>query len=154
MSHDTDYVYGYNSKKEETALPWVRHWVCKYKCNSEKYLGRFFVWIFVSPWTVAHQAPLSMGILQARILEWIAMPSSMRSSQPRDQTQVSCIAGGFFTIRVTREPYEYWSGQPIPSPRELPNPRIELRSSALRVDPLPAEPHAKPREDNSDIKIG
>ena len=30
----------------------------------------------VSPWTVAQQAPLSMGILQARILEWVAMPSS------------------------------------------------------------------------------
>ena len=38
------------------------------------------------------------GILQARILEWVAMPSSWASSQPRDQTQVSCIAGGFFTI--------------------------------------------------------
>ena len=33
------------------------------------------VWIFVTPWTVAHQAPLSMGILQARILEWVAIPS-------------------------------------------------------------------------------
>ena len=40
---------------------------------------------------------LSMGILQARILEWVAMPSSRGSSQPRDQTQLSCIAGGFFT---------------------------------------------------------
>ena len=37
------------------------------------------------PWTVAHQTPLSMGILQARILEWVAMPSSRGSSQPRDQ---------------------------------------------------------------------
>ena len=42
------------------------------------------------------QAPLSVGILQARILEWVAMPSSRGSSQPRDQAQVSCIAGGFF----------------------------------------------------------
>ena len=38
------------------------------------------------------------GILQARILEWVAMPSSRGSSQPRDRTQVSCIVGGFFTI--------------------------------------------------------
>ena len=38
------------------------------------------------------------GILQARILEWVAMLSSRGSSQPRDQTQVSCIAGRFFTI--------------------------------------------------------
>ena len=37
------------------------------------------------------------GILQARILEWIAFPFSRGSSQPRDQTQVSHIAGGFFT---------------------------------------------------------
>ena len=44
---------------------------------------------FVTPWTVARQAPLSMGILQARILEWIAMPPSGGSFQPRDWTQVS-----------------------------------------------------------------
>jgi len=37
------------------------------------------------------------GILQARILEWVAFPFSRGSSQPRDQTQVSLIAGGFFT---------------------------------------------------------
>ena len=36
------------------------------------------------------------GILQARILEWIAVAFSRGSLQPRDQTQVSCIAGGFF----------------------------------------------------------
>ena len=48
-------------------------------------------------------ALLSMGILQARILERVAMPSSWGSSQPRDRTQVSCIAGGFFTIWDTRE---------------------------------------------------
>ena len=37
------------------------------------------------------------GILQARILEWVAIPCSRESSQPRHRTQVSCIAGGFFT---------------------------------------------------------
>ena len=36
------------------------------------------------------------GILQARILEWVAISSSRGSSQPRDQTWVSCIAGRFF----------------------------------------------------------
>ena len=40
----------------------------------------------------------AMVILQAGILEWVAMPSSRGSSQPRDRTQVSHIAGGFFTI--------------------------------------------------------
>ena len=62
------------------------------------------VQLFETPWTVAHQAPLSMGILQARILEWVAMPSSRGSSHPRDWTQVSHIAGGFFTIWATRKP--------------------------------------------------
>ena len=38
------------------------------------------------------------GILQARILEWVAIPTSKESSQQRDQTHVSCIAGRFFTI--------------------------------------------------------
>ena len=37
------------------------------------------------------------GVLQARILDWVAIPFSRGSSQPRDQTQVSHIAGGFFT---------------------------------------------------------
>jgi len=37
------------------------------------------------------------GILQARILEWVAFSFSRGSSQPSDQTQVSYIAGGFFT---------------------------------------------------------
>ena len=44
-----------------------------------------------------------MGILQAWILEWVAMPSSRGSSEPRDRTQVSCIAGRFFTIWATKE---------------------------------------------------
>ena len=43
------------------------------------------------------------GILQARILEWAAFPFSRGSSQPRDQTQVSCIAGRFSTSWATRE---------------------------------------------------
>ena len=51
----------------------------------------------------ACQAPPSMGILQERILKWVAMPSSRGSSQPKNQTQVSHIAGRFFTIWATRE---------------------------------------------------
>ena len=50
------------------------------------------------------------GILQTRILEWIAFPFSRGSSQPMDQTQVSHIAGRFFTSWATREAQEYWSG--------------------------------------------
>ena len=142
----------------------------------------YVVWLFVTPWTVAHQAPLSSvswnllkftsiesvmlsnhlilcssysssylfllpsifqsirvfsnelalhirwskywnfsfpcdpmdftvhGIFQARILEWVTFPFSRGSSQPRNQTQVSHIAGRFFTIWATGEAQEYWSG--------------------------------------------
>ena len=44
------------------------------------------VQLCVTPWTVARQAPLSMGILQGRVLQWVAMPSSRGSSQPRSPT--------------------------------------------------------------------
>ena len=47
------------------------------------------------------------GVLQVRIQEWAAMPSSRGSSWPRDQTQVSCSAGGFFTIWATREAHHH-----------------------------------------------
>ena len=43
------------------------------------------------------------GILQARVLEWVAISFSRRSSQPRDQTRVSRIAGRHFTIWATME---------------------------------------------------
>ena len=65
------------------------------------------------------QAPLSMGLLQARILEWVAMSSSRGSSQLRDWIQACHIAGGFFTIWASREAQEYESGYPIPSLGDL-----------------------------------
>ena len=71
------------------------------------------------------------GILQARILEWVAIPFSRGSSQPRDWILVSCAAGRFFTVWATREPQEYWSGLPFPSPGNLPNPGIRPRSPTL-----------------------
>ena len=60
---------------------WLRKW--KWKLLS-------CVWLFETSWTV-HE------ILQARIVEWVAFPVSRGSSQPRDQTQISRTAGGFFT---------------------------------------------------------
>ena len=47
--------------------------------------------------------PMDCIVLQARILEWVAFPFFRGSSQSRDRTQVSGIAGGFFTSWVTRE---------------------------------------------------
>ena len=71
-------------------------------------LNRFSpVPFFETLWTVVHQAPLPMGIAQARILEWVAMSSTRGSSRPRDQTHVSwgsCIAGGFFTPEPLGKP--------------------------------------------------
>ena len=66
---------------------WVEgmRWKWKWKSLSP-------VRLFATPWT--NTVP---GILQARILEWAAFPFSSGSSQPRNRTRVSCIAGGFFT---------------------------------------------------------
>ena len=50
------------------------------------------------------------GILQARILEWVAFPFSRGSSQPRDQTQVSHIAGQILQQLSHQEAEENWSG--------------------------------------------
>ena len=70
-------------------------------------LSRFIcVRLCVTLWTIASQAPLSMGIFQARILEWVAMPSS-RGSSPIQGLNLSllspALAGGFFTASATWE---------------------------------------------------
>ena len=51
----------------------------------------------------------SVSILQGRILEWVTIPFSRGSSQPRDQTHVSCIAGRLFTVWATREALRSWA---------------------------------------------
>ena len=51
-----------------------------------------------TPWTIAPQAPLSMGFSSPEYWRGFSMPSSRGPHQPRDPTQVSRIAGGFFTI--------------------------------------------------------
>ena len=93
------------------------------------------VWLFAA--SVDHSPPGTSvhGILQARILEWVTIPFSRGSSQPRDQTHVSHIAGKFFTIWDTREAHEYWSGKPVLSSGNLPDPGFP----ALQTDVLPAE---------------
>ena len=59
--------------------------------------------LFVTPVDCSPRGSSVHGILQARKLEWVAISSFRGSSQPRDQTWVSRIAGGFFTISATRE---------------------------------------------------
>ena len=60
--------------------------------------------LFVTPWSVAHQALLSMGFPQPRILEWVAISFSRGSSQPRDQITSPALADGFFTAEPPGNP--------------------------------------------------
>ena len=53
---------------------------------------------FTAPWTVAHQAPLSMGFPRQEYWSGLPFPSPGEPSQPRNQTWISRIAGRFFTI--------------------------------------------------------
>ena len=75
------------------------------------------------------------------------MPFSRGSSQPRDPTQVSRIAGRFFTIWATREAQEHWSGSLSLLQGEVPDPGIEPGSPELQVDSLPAELPGNPTHD-------
>ena len=66
-------------------------------CGSSKWKLLSHVQLFVTP--------MDYTVLQARILKWVALPFSRGSSQPRERTQVSHIAGGFFTSWATRAVY-------------------------------------------------
>ena len=72
---------------------WVCLWVCLCECIC---LVAQSCQTLCNP--IAHQAPLSMEILQARILEWVVMTSSRGSFQCWDRTQVCHIAGRSFTF--------------------------------------------------------
>ena len=67
------------------------------------WLVAHLVWLFCDPVDCSPPGSSVHGILLARILEWVAYPFSRGFSQPRNQTGVSCIAGGFFTSWATRE---------------------------------------------------
>ena len=58
----------------------------------------------MTPWTVASQALLSMGVFQARILEWVDISFSMDLSDPGMESSSPALAGGFFTT----EPLGYY----------------------------------------------
>ena len=101
---------------------WALHLIVLYFIVLYYALLLSIVWFFATPWTVVRQAPLSMGILQARILERVAMPSSRGSSQPRDWTQVSCIAGRFCAIWGHQGSPWILEWVAYPSPGDLPDP--------------------------------
>ena len=68
-----------------------------------KWKSLSWIRLFTTPWTIQSME------FSARILEWVAFPFSRGSSQSRDWTRVSCIAGGFFTSWATSEAQEHWS---------------------------------------------
>ena len=57
-----------------------------------------------TPWTVAHQAPLSMGCSRQEILEWVAISFFRGSARPKDRTTSPALAGGFFTTETPGKP--------------------------------------------------
>ena len=72
------------------------------------------------------------GILQARILVWVAMPSSRGSSQPRNGTCLSCITGGFLTVWATVEAPWYYPAAKLLRPLTL---ELVLVRSCASVPP-------------------
>ena len=94
--------------------------------------------LFSTPWTVAQPGSSVHGILQARILEWGAIPFSGESSRPGDRTWVSCFAGRFFTIWTTRE---------VGGARE-----IFTKPQVWPWGPLCSSQHAGPEGQTSEIK--
>ena len=85
----------------ESSFPYNAIWNCMYLSLEVKWLSR--VSLFATPWTVTYQAPLSMEFSRQAYCSGLPFPSPGGSSQPRDQTQVSCIAGKHFTIWATRK---------------------------------------------------
>ena len=80
-----------------TGLRWKSHHHVMYFTQRNEWVAQLFP-------TLCNPMDYTIhGILQARILEWVASPFSRGTSQPRDWTQVFCVAGGFFTSWATRE---------------------------------------------------
>ena len=94
-----------------------------------KYYLLSHVWLFVTPWTSSLPGSSVHRILQARILEWVAISFSRGSSWPRDWTWISCIEGRFFYLL-----------NPQWSPAPLPECKLECFCSAHReiIWPIPS----------------
>ena len=126
-------------------------------------------------WTVACQAPLSMGFSRRERWSGLPFPSPEDLPDPgieptSPESQADSLPTGLWgksyhlcywkwkllsLVLLFSTPWtiqsmefsrpEYWSGQPFPSPGDLPNPGIETRSPTLQVDSLPAESQGEPK---------
>ena len=85
------------SKEDMSARVYVCVWVGVYL----HLLSR--VWLFTTPWTVAHQAPPSMGFSRQEYWSGVLFPPPGVSSQSRIRTWVSCIEGRFFILQAMRD---------------------------------------------------
>ena len=88
------------------------------------------------PMDCSPQGSAVHGILQATILEWVAIPFSRRSSWPRDLSRVSFIAGRFFIVRATGmwETISYFSTMSFIFPYRLKTHLIKVRFETLSCD--------------------
>ena len=96
------------------------------------------VCLLTTPQTIASQAPLSMGILQTRILEWVSMSPSRGSSNPGIESRSPTLQVDSYHLSHQGSPRILW-WVAYPSPGELPNPGIKPGSPTLQADSLPAE---------------
>ena len=85
------------------------------------------------PWTTARQVSLSMGILQARMLEWVAISFSRETSWPRDWTCVSCFSRRVLYYWTTRKAHMMlqWSLYICQNPCRIYNKEWDLRLQGL-----------------------
>ena len=83
---------------------WENVSYCEYPMKYPMCFSFSRLWLFVTPWTAHSSLGSSVhGIPQIRILEWVVIPFSRESSQPRDWIWVSCNAGRFFFVVVVME---------------------------------------------------
>ena len=75
------------------------------------------VQLFVTPWTVAYQAPPSMGFFQARVLEWIAISFFRGSSQPRIAPRSPALQADALPSKPPGKPQNVKKNMPYPLPR-------------------------------------
>ena len=110
-SHDIILLYPLWKRKKHTHTHGYTAMQFLFYCRNSPPYGLFLVAqscpTLCDPMDCSPPASSVRGILQARILAWVAMSSSRASSQPRDGTQVSCIAGRFFTIWVIGEAHNH-----------------------------------------------
>ena len=97
---DSQWIYSGVSVRclEWPGIDFLRKWAEASKCLSVGHVR-----LFGTPMNCTSPGSSVHGILQARTLEWVAIPFFRRASWPENQTQVSCLADGFFTVWATRD---------------------------------------------------